>query len=585
MDAPWSLTSLYQSFDDNAFKADVKQCDELIVEYEQLSQTLLASKNLSTHIADYLHLQQKLNAHFEKLFAYCSLTLSANTQDEHALQALHVLQEKANRLTVAQITIQEFLGNISDYSTFSEEIITEHLFFLQDLATYNPYLLDAKTEELIANLSLTGSTAFARLRETLTSKKTMSFNGKLLHLPAIRNLLRHSDASIRKLAFETEIKAYQEMEDSLAACLSGIKGEVLMLSNLRGYESVLQETLLSARLSHDTLTAMMGSIEDCLPQFQAFLKLKATALGYDEALPFYDLYAPLGTASKTYSYEEACSLVTTVFNSFSFELGHYAKHAIDSQWIDVYPRPNKVGGAFCQTIHAIKESRFLLNYGETFNDVSTLAHELGHGFHGQCLANGSSLNATYPMPLAETASIFCETLLQKYMQHHSDETDLRLMLERSLTDATQLIVDIYARFLFEQQLFEARKSGPLTAKELCELMLDAQKKAYGDAIQPSTFHPYMWANKPHYYSAGMNYYNYPYAFGLLLSKGLYARYQEAPSTFPLSYKQFLSLSGSETIENVAKSIDIDLSSLSFWQHALQTIIEDIDLFKKLVKTP
>ncbi len=588
MNKPWSLTDLYHSFTDEQFLNDVNQSDELIASYATYATTLPNSQNLSTDIADYLLAQQALNRHFEKLFAFCSLSLSANTQNEEATTYMHMLQEKLNTLTEAQTIIQEFLGHLDNYEKLatSQDIIKEHLYFFYDLALFNPYLLSSKEEDLIANLSLTGSSAFTRLRETLTSKKlvdiTLDGQAQSVPLSSLRSLLHSEKEDVRQLALQKEIEAYASLEDSLAACLSAIKGEVLTLSNMRGYESVLQETLLSSRLDKNILEAMMATMEDSLPHFQSFLKAKATYLNHGAALPFYEIYAPVGELHQTYTYEEACDVVVNEFSSFSDNLGQFAKTAIESEWIDVYPRVGKVGGAFCQNIHAIGQSRFLLNFAGQFNDVTTLAHELGHGFHGHCLKNVSSLNSQYPMPLAETASIFCETLVKKALIKKASDQERLTLLEAELTDATQLIVDIYARFKFEQSLFEARKNGPLSAKKIKELMLDAQRRAYGDAIVESTLHPYMWANKPHYYYAASNYYNYPYAFGLLFAKGLYARYLEEPETFPSLYEELLKATGDRDIADVAKLAHIDLTNLSFWQHSIQTIIDDIEAFKSLI---
>lgn len=387
----------------------------------------------------------------------------------------------------------------------------------------------------------------------------------------------------RKSAYECELKAYEKVEDSLAACLSNIKGEVITTATLRGYESPLDETLIKSRMTRQTLDAMLEAIEESLPKFREFLRLKASLLGHKGGLPFYDLFAPVCDQPQTFDYERGTEFVLKQFSTFSDTLANYAKKAIDEAWIDVYPKQGKVGGAFCSNLHWIKQSRFLLNYGDQFSDVVTLAHELGHGFHGECLTKESSLNSSYPMPVAETASTFCETIIKKAAIKNGTDDEIFRILETELTDSTQIIVDIYSRYLFETELFKERAQGSISSKELQDMMIKAQKEAYGNGLDFESLHPYMWACKPHYYDASANFYNFPYAFGLLFAKGLYAKYQEVGSEFVKSYEQLLSITGKNSAEEIARTVDIDLTKKEFWQTSLKLITDDIQTFKELAK--
>ena len=260
-----------------------------------------------------------------------------------------------------------------------------------------------------------------------------------------------------------------------------------------------------------------------------------------------------------------------------------AQKAINNDWIDVEPREGKVGGAFCAGIHTLGESRILLNFGGSFGDVVTMAHELGHGFHGECLKNESILNSNYPMPIAETASTFCETIIKKAAIKDATEKEALSILETEISDCTQVIVDIYSRFLFEKSVFEERKESALTVERIKELMLNAQKEAYGDGLDENYLHPYMWAWKPHYYDANYNYYNFPYAFGLLFAKGLYAEYLKKGSDFVSEYERLLSITGKNKIADITKEVGIDIHDKEFWKNSLKTIEEDIEKFIMLSK--
>lgn len=212
-----------------------------------------------------------------------------------------------------------------------------------------------------------------------------------------------------------------------------------------------------------------------------------------------------------------------------------------------------------------------------------MAHELGHGFHGECLKNESILNSNYPMPIAETASTFCETIIKKAAIKDATEKEALSILETEISDCTQVIVDIYSRFLFEKSVFEKRKESALTVERIKELMLNAQKEAYGDGLDENYLHPYMWAWKPHYYDANYNYYNFPYAFGLLFAKGLYAEYLKKGSDFVGEYERLLSITGKNKIADITKEVGIDIHDKEFWKNSLKTIEEDIEKFIMISK--
>ena len=388
---------------------------------------------------------------------------------------------------------------------------------------------------------------------------------------------------VRKKAYEAEIASYKKVEEGVAAALNGIKGEVLTVCDFRGYKSPLEKTLLDSRMDEESLNAMLDAMKESLPVFRKYLRRKAEMLGHKNGLPFYDLYAPVSNADMKFTYDEGAKFVVKNFRTFSDNLGDFAQKAIDNNWIDVEPREGKVGGAFCAGLHFIGESRILLNYGGSFGDVVTMAHELGHGFHGECLKNETILNSDYPMPIAETASTFCETIIKKAAIKEADKDEALAILEAEICDCTQVIVDIYSRFLFEKSVFEARKESALTVEQIKELMLKAQREAYGDGLDSEYLHPYMWAWKPHYYDADYNYYNFPYAFGLLFAKGLYAEYLNKGDSFTSEYERLLSITGKNKIADITKEVGIDIHNKEFWRNSLKTIEEDIEKFIELSK--
>lgn len=410
----------------------------------------------------------------------------------------------------------------------------------------------------------------------------IEFRGKKLSLTEIRNLAYSSDPEERKEAYFKELEIYKNIEDAVSFALAGIKGEVNTMVKHRKFASPLDEALFKSRMKKETLDALLEAMKESLPVFRKYLRHKAKLLGHKNGLPWYDLFAPLGKSEKKYTVEEAQEFILKQFGSFSPDLRALAEKAFKNNWIDYLPRKGKVGGAFCSNNLALKESRILTNFGGEIGDIITIAHELGHAYHGEQIFKEAPLNSHYTMPVAETASNLCETIAKKaaYREAESKEEKIHI-LETDLQDSTQVIVDIYSRYLFEHSAFEARKQSLPSAKDFNRLMLEAQKEAYGDGLDPECLNSGMWINKSHYYSGGLSFYNFPYAFGLLFAKGIYAKYLEEGSAFVPKLDNLLRATGKMKVEEVAKLVGIDLSDPSFWKAGLDTIASDIDEFIRL----
>jgi oligoendopeptidase F len=320
----------------------------------------------------------------------------------------------------------------------------------------------------------------------------------------------------------------------------------------------------------------MRAISNKIEVFKKYFQKKSEVLGYKNGLPFYELFAPLGDSSLSFTYDEAKIFVVDNLTSFSPRLGEYAKKAFCSKWIDATPKEGKRGGAFCSNIHYLGESRILTNFTGSFNDVLTLAHELGHGYHGDCLNRASYLNSDYPMPIAETASTLCETILIRAALKNALKDEASAILENDISSSAQVIVDIYSRFLFESRVFELREKGSLTVKEFKEIMINSQVEAYRGALDSDYLHPYMWVCKPHYYYPDHNFYNFPYAYGLLFAKALYARYEEIGDEFSKLYDDMLAQTGKHDLKGIANIIGMDVTKEEFFINSLNVIEKEID---------
>jgi pepF/M3 family oligoendopeptidase len=524
---------------------------------------------------------------YTRLYYFAQLTLSVEAKNEKALKVVENLEERATELTKPQVNFEKWLGSISNVNEIikSDNYLKEFEYFFKENLEKSKYLLSDKEEVLISKMQTTGSSAWEKLQELLTSTLLVDITAdgeeKKLPLPVVRNMAYSKDVKLRKTAYEAELKSYLKIDESVAASLNGIKGEVITVSRMKGYKSPLEKTVLDARMDMKTLDAMLTAMRESLPDFHRYFRKKAELMGYKNGLPFYEMFAPMGDVDIQFSYKEARDYIVANFRTFSDALADYAANAFDKRWIDSEPREGKRGGAFCENLHTIGESRILSSFDGSFSSMITLAHELGHGYHGARLMNEEYLNSDYPMPIAETASIFCETIVKEAALKTANEEEAFSILETDISDSAQVIVDILSRFIFESELFKRRESGSLSVNELKEVMLNAQKEAYGNGLDPDYLHPYMWLCKPHYYSADFNFYNFPYAFGLLFSKGLYAEYLKRGKAFVAEYDKMLSVTGKMNIADVAKVMNIDVRKVDFWRSSLELIKKDIDRFIKL----
>lgn len=590
MNLNWSLKELYTSFNSEEFLEDMECLTEVIDEINKWTEIIVKDTDCAkVKLEGYVERFSVLADLITKIGSFIELSISVNTKDDEALKYSDILEKKLTKIVEAETKLNKWISSIENIDEVIKDsiLLKDHEFILKEVVEKSKYLLTDREEAIIANMQNTGSNAWGKLKDNLISTHKVEINedGKIKEYPltVVLNMAYDKDEKVRKRAYEAEIASYTKIEEGVAAALNGIKGEVLTICEFRGYKSPLEQTLINSRMDDESLNVMLEAMKESMPKFREYLKRKAEILGHKNGLPFYDMYAPIVESDMEFDYEKGKKFVVDKFRTFSDNLANFAQKAMNNNWIDVMPKEGKVGGAFCAGIHYLGESRILLNYGNSFSDVVTMAHELGHGFHGECLKDESVLNTEYPMPIAETASTFCETIVKKAAIKEADKITALAILESEISDCNQVIVDIYSRFLFEKSLFEARKESALTVDQIKKLMLDAQREAYGDGLDPEYLHPYMWTWKPHYYYANSNFYNFPYAFGLLFAKGLYAEYLKKGSEFSSEYENLLSITGKHNIADITKEVGIDIHNKEFWKSSLRTIEEDIDKFMELSK--
>ena len=568
----WTLEDLYPSFESQEFKQDVEAYKALKGKFESL--TLEDSIEGITQVVKLLEESTVLTG---RLYNYIHLTLATDTTHETATQVEVQLAGVSADLQATYAKVSKFLGTIQTDIT-TDPFLAEYRYYFEEAKKDATHLLSDELEEVLAKMSISGGKAWSQLFDFMWSSAQGEYKGEVVTLSEIRGKAYDSDAEVRKSAYEGELKMYDAIKEPIAFSLNHIKKEVLTTSQLRGFESPLAHTLEASRMSRETLDALLEAIREYLPNFRKYLRHKAALLGHENRLPFYDLFAPVGNSSRTFTVEESKDYLIENFKTFSADLAEMTEEFFDKHYIDFYPRKGKVGGAFCANLPMIKQSRVLTNFTGSLSDVVTLAHELGHAYHGLHIENHRPLNQDYSMPVAETASTFNENIIMNTAIKEASDEEKIALIESQLQDTTQIIVDIYSRYLFETAVFENREQSFMFSKDLEEMMLSAQKEAYGDGLDQSYLHPYMWACKPHYYSTGLSFYNFPYAFGGLFSKGLYAIYQEQPEGFVEKYQELLRATTVSSVEDTAKVLGVDVSTPEFWKKALAEVADSIEAF-------
>jgi len=539
----WDLQFFYSSFDSAEHLAARQDLEaQLTVLEAQLDQEGIDGGDALPADATQAHrarsLVDRLNhlmTNMTPMRAYAYGRLTTDAGDEEAQAAIGYLTKQGIRASKIETRFTAWLGRFDVAQLVAHDaVLQDHAFALHKRATEAKHQMTMAEEALAADMGETGGSAWSRLYGNFSSQIEVVVNGESMPMSAVRNLAYDSDPNVRKAGYEAELAAWSRNEIPIAAAINAIKGET-------------------------------------------YLRAKAKALGHEGGLPWYDMFAPLGE-ERSYEYAEAEHFVEDMFRRYSDKMGDLARTSYDERWTDAGPKRGKRDGAFCMSAGQGK-SRILMNFKPAFGSVATLAHELGHAYHNQCLAIRQPLQRDTPMPLAETASIFCETIIKRAALQETEGAAKVAILEASLQGACQVVVDITSRYRFEESVFAGRAERDLSPRELCDAMRAAQDSTYGDGL--SCGHPYMWAVKPHYYSYGA-YYNFPYMFGLLFALGLYDVYTQDPDAFRDRYDDLLASTGMFDAATLAQRFGIDIRDEAFWQRSLGVLVEDIDEFEQLV---
>lgn len=585
------MTPVFPSLESAEFNEEfdsvIADVQKLVALYDEHGIRRQPSVDIETAVDSFETVLAATNALQERvrtLGAYVSAFVTTDSRNDLAQAKLSELRLGLVDLTKLGIRFIAWIGSLDVEALIqTSETAGEHAYVLRKAGREAEHQMSEAEEELFTTLSLTGGSAWGSLHGNVTSRllatvRKSDGSEQKLPMSAVRGLAQDPDPAVRKAAFEAELKAWETVEVPLAAAMNGIKGERNTVNARRNWPDSIEPVLLQNSVDRQTLEAMQTACVESFPDFRRYLRAKARYLGKDK-LAWWDIFAPLGSGTeKKWSWDEATTYVTEKFSIYSDRLSAMARRAFEERWVDAEPRDGKVDGAFCMGLRG-DESRVLSNFTGSFNSVHTLAHELGHAYHNINLARRPPSLRQTPMALAETASIFCETIVTHAALGEASDDEKLPILEGDLQSNCQVVVDIHSRFLFEKRVFEDRQKRELSVKEFKSLMLECQRETYGDAIDANSLHPYMWAVKPHYY--GSSYYNWPYTFGLLFGLGLFAQYRQDPEKFKAGYDDLLSSTGMEDAASLCGRFGFDIRSVDFWRSSLDIIRERIADFEKL----
>ncbi|MGN7375515.1 M3 family oligoendopeptidase [Bacillus halotolerans] len=592
------LQGVNKTWDLDSFFKGGSQSEEFKGYIEKLSQSLRAFQDMADafeapetsddagRLTALLDAFEQNSVKLQQAGAFVSCLQAQNISDQKANEHKSFMHQLVADFQSSLVTLDHKLVEI-DQGVWEELLKTPGLrevsYILNERRERVAEKLSPDKEKLIGSLAVDGYHAWDDLYHIVVGKMTIPFEEKQLSVGQAENMMSSQDRDVRKTVFERTNQAWEREQDIFSSTLNHLAGFRLETYKARGWEGVLKEPLQINRMKKETLDTMWQVITENKQPFVQFLNRKASMLGL-EKLNWYDVEAPIGSAGKEYSYDEAANLIVSQFSTFGRKLSAFTEKAFRDRWIEAEDRSGKRVGGFCTSFPDSGESRIFMTFSGSASNVSTLAHELGHAFHQESMLNVRPLNRSYAMNVAETASTFAEMIVADATVNQAETKEEKLvLLEDKVQRSVAFFMNIHARFLFETRFYEERKRGIVPADRLNELMEEAQKEAFCGAL--GEYHPLFWASKLHFHITRVPFYNYPYTFGYLFSLGIYALALEEKNTFEEKYIALLRDTASMTVEDLAmKHLGADITKRDFWENAIKLAVQDAEAFLQMTES-
>lgn len=585
----WDLESIFAGGSSSeSLQQELQQISTKMKEFHQLVDAFTPNaENQVEALTEILAVHEEIQKSFTECGSFIEALNSANIHDQ---QAKLLTGQLYSNLPAFQLATTILNKKFASYSEEDWQNLMTHFsqiaFRLSEMRRDGQELLDEQSENIINTLALDGQSAWSQHYDTIVASIQIPFNGEMLSAgQAFNTMMSSQDKAVRQELFEKWEKAWSEKADIFADTLNHLDGFRLNNYKLHGVDDFLKQPLEYNRLDKETLDMMWGTIQKNKQPIIDFLTRKAQLFGKDK-MDWQDQDAPIVLGDfeeRRYTFDQAADFIVENFKKFSPKMSEFAQMAFDKAWIEAEDRPGKRPGGYCTSLPKSQESRIFMTYGESVNEVSTLAHELGHAFHSHVMWDLPTLNQDYAMNVAETASTFAELIVADatLKEARTDEEKINL-LDVKLQNAIAMFMNIHARFIFESNFYAARQKGLVATDEITRLMVEAQKEAYINGL--GSYHPHFWAAKLHFFIDEVPFYNFPYTFGYLFSLGIYAKASQHADGFEDQYIALLRDTASMTTEELAKKhLDTDLHQATFWQAGIDMVLKDIATFMELTE--
>ena len=588
----WDLDSIFSGGSDSpALNERLEQLEKQINTYYQSVNQWDHSVSTNDELTTLIKQQETITEGFSQCNSYITALLSANVKDTQAKLLSGKLYALLPRWQSADTILSKKFAEISDnnwQTLLQTDAFSLIAFRMNEIRRDGHRLLSEAEENIINTLSLDGLNAWSSHYDTIVGTIVIPFeeNGKVTDLSAgqaFNKMMGDPDPLVREKLFIAWEKAWQEKTSLLSDTLNHLDGFRLSTYKLHGMNDYLQKPLEYNRLKKETLDVMWATIQKNKQPLVDYLTRKANLFG-KEKMEWQDQDAPIilgDLKEKTFTFDEAASFIIENFQKFSPKMATFAQSAFEKSWIEAEDRPGKRPGGYCTELPETQESRIFMTYSNSVNEVATLAHELGHAFHSSVMWDLPALNRDYAMNVAETASTFAELIVADATLKAAKTKEEKInLLDTKLQNALAMFMNIHSRFIFENRFYSARQEGLVSEEEITQMMVEAPKEGYHDAL--ATYHPHFWAAKLHFFIDDVPFYNFPYTFGYLFSLGIYAYANKKGTSFEQEYIELLRDTASMTTEELAqKHLGVDLTKPDFWQAGIDMVLEDINSFMTL----
>ncbi|MCY3832054.1 MAG: M3 family oligoendopeptidase [Chloroflexi bacterium] len=576
-DIIWDLSVFYQELDDPQIETDIETLKDMVEAF----QACWRGKVAEMSAADFLSAYESLEAIYDlrgRLGSFAFLNFSTDTGNSGFQAAVARIEELESDLSQQMVFFDLEWNALDDEgakTVLGDPALAKYRYYLEAERRYRPYNLSEAEERIIIEKGVTGSGAWTRFFTQLTSAFCFDWLGEEVNMTYVLNKMRDADRDVREMAWRQLTDKLQEKSMELTFIFNTLALDKANSDRRRGYASWISSRNLSNKASDEVVEALISTVTDNYDLVARHYRLKRALLEYDE-LYDYDRYAPLDLKeSETfYVWERARAIVLDAFDKFSPRMKNVAQEFFDKHWIHAPVLPNKRGGAFAAPTVASANPYVFLNYLGDTRDVTTLAHELGHGIHMYLSGMEKGLFALYtPLTTAEMASTFAEMLVFQDLMAAEDDQEVKLsMLTEKIEDSFATVFRQISMNRFEDKMHNARRhEGELTAERFNELWLETQRDMFGDSVMITEEYGSWWSYVPHFLHAPG--YVYAYSFGELLVLALYKLYQEQGDSFVPKYLDLLAAGDSDYPDRLLAQVGVDINDPRFWRKGIDVIEE------------